>query len=103
ALLFLLLETVVTTYITKEGVEPPVIVVLVADLVLAGLLLRVRQAWLSLVAAAFLLVGMIGAAPHDVPGIVHPDSLGHFLFSVLIFAVPIVGVVAGIQSFRLDR
>jgi hypothetical protein len=102
-LAFLLLETVIAPFVSKEPVEPAVIVVLAIDFVLAGILLRARQTWLSLVAAAFLLIGMIGAAPHDLPAVIHPDNAGHFVFSVLIFALPLVGIVAGIQSFRNDH
>lgn len=103
AALYLFLELVVTTFATKEAKEPAVFVLAGIDLVLAALLLRVRQGWLSLVAVAFLLLGMIGAAPHDLGALIHPDDPAHFVFSVLIFGVLAAGIISAIQDFRHGR
>lgn len=99
AILYLFLETVVRGQ-TKDPVEPTVLALLVGDLVVAGLLLRRRRRWLPLAAAALLLVGLVGAIPHDLPAIVQPDDIAHFVFSVLLLGLSVVGMVSGIQSFR---
>lgn len=102
-LLYLLLEAVIAPLMTHEELEPIVAVVLVGNFVLAGLLLRVRAGWLALVAAAFLLLGVRGAIPHDLPAVIHPDGVGHFVFGVLLLGVPIVGAGAGLLSLFIDR
>ncbi|MGI8912598.1 MAG: hypothetical protein ACR2JY_02215 [Chloroflexota bacterium] len=42
----------------------------------------------------------VGALPHDLPAVIHPDDIGHFLFSVLLLGLLVVGMISGIQVFR---
>lgn len=87
AVLLLLLVMVILPFISKGPVEPAAIGALVGNVVLAGLVLRVRRSWPPLAASAFLLLGILGALPHDLPAVIQPDDAGHFVFAVLNFAV----------------
>jgi hypothetical protein len=92
--LYIFLEVVVT--LVEHG-QPiiPVIVLLFGNLVLSGALLATRWRWLPAIAALFMLAGMLGTVPHDLPDVTHPVSAIRFVFGVLGILVPIIAIILG--------
>lgn len=99
AALFVFLETMVTL-VEKNPLIVPVAVLLVGDVVLAGVLLAARARWLPLVVAAFLLLRMLGTVPYDLPAVIHPVSVVKAVFGVLSLIVPLIGLVIGVTHSR---
>jgi len=93
----------VMTLVDKDKLLIPLPIIVVGDLVLAAVLFRAPRRWAFVLAAAFLLIMMLGTLPHDLPQVTHPAGIDRFIFGVLALIVPPVGIVASIQSARTDR
>ena len=81
----------------------PFIVFLILDLVAVGLILAVRRGWTYLAAAGMCLVVLVGAVPHDVPTILHPDTLEHVLFSIVELLLLVAAIGTGLLAFMRHR
>lgn len=81
----------------------PFIVLLILDLVAIGLILAVRRSWTYLAVAGMCVIVLAGSVPHDVPTILHPDTLEHMLFAIVETLLLVAAISAGLLAFVRHR
>jgi uncharacterized membrane protein YjgN (DUF898 family) len=89
--------------VADKDATVPHIVSLILDLIAIGLILAVRRGWTYLAAAVMGVVVLAGSASHDVPPILHPDTLEHMLFSIVEILLLVATISAGLLAFVRHR
>lgn|SRR5487761_470730 len=100
ALLLALL--VVIIYFEDHSVLVPLVVLSAAGLVVAAVMAATRRRWTAWLAAVYSLVVLVGDGPHQVPEILHPQSVTHTVGAVILLIVGVAAVAIALRA-ALDR
>ncbi len=96
ALLLALLVLVI--YLEDHSVLIPLVVLSAAGLAVAGLSATVRRRWTAWPMVIYALVVLAADGPHQIPAIVHPESLPHAVGGVILLLAGLATLVMAIRA-----
>ena len=92
---------VVVIYSEDHSVVVPLVALSGAGFGIATMMVAARRRWTAWLAAVYALIALAADGPHQIPDILHPQSLPHTAGSVILIVVALASLaIAGTAGLR---